>query len=249
MMNTLFVAWHTKESPPIWSPVGRLEYAQGVYRFCYTRGASSLAGFQPFDGMRDVHQVYESTELFPLFKNRLLPSSRPEFRSYLTWSGFNPDMPPEPLLLLGRTEGLKQTDAVELFPCPVPDSLGCYINLFFAHGVRFQLPNAAPIISQLRPGDRLQLRPQPLNPGDANAVAIFSQGTPVGYVPRYLATDVKRLMSECPEQEVRLFVERVNKDAPTQQRLLCRLHACWPADFKPCQGAAFQPITTHCEVQ
>jgi hypothetical protein len=151
-------------------------------------------------------------------------------------------------MLLGRTGGLKQTDAVELFPCPVPDSHGCYINFFFAHGVRYHLPNAGPVLAQLHVGDELQLLPQPLNPGDANAVAIFSNNTPLGYVPRYLASDVKRLIDECPEQEVRIVVQRVNQDAPIQQRLLCRLQACWPTGFQPCEGEQFQPIPRGCDV-
>jgi hypothetical protein len=241
-MNALFVAWHTKEPPPVWGPVGRLEYENGLYRFRYTSGAKTLAGFRAFNGMEDLNQVYESTDLFPLFANRLLPASRPEFKSYLTWSGFDPDDPPMPLLLLGRTLGVKQTDAVEVFPCPVPNSQGCYINHFFVHGIRFHLPNAGPVLEQLRPGDPLEIKPQPKNPRDPNALAIFSKGTPMGYVPRYLAVDVKRLIQDCPENEVRLVVDRVNTDAPMQQRLLCRLRACWPADFRPCDGPEFDPI-------
>ncbi|WP_164103571.1 HIRAN domain-containing protein [Candidatus Laterigemmans baculatus] len=241
-MNFLYVAWHMKEPPPVWGPVGRLDFDGSVYRFRYTRGAQTLPGFQPFDGMPELEQVYESDELFPLFKNRLLPPSRPEFKAYLEWSGLSADESPEPLVVLGRTQGIKQTDAVELFPCPVPDSRGCFINHFFAHGVRYHLPNAGPVLEQLHPGDELQLRPQPLNPKDPNAVAIFAHGTPLGYVPRYLAADVRHLLEECPTNEVRLFVQRVNQDAPMQQRLLCRLRACWPADFQPCRGEEFEPI-------
>ncbi len=249
MMNSLFVAWHTNQEPAVWGPVGRLSFANGSFQFCYTQGAKSLPGFAPFDGMSDITEVYESESLFPLFENRLLPKSRPEFRSYLEWSGFNPDEPPEPLLLLGRTEGRKQTDAVELFPQPVPDSHGCYINFFFVHGVRYHLPNAGPVLEALHIGDRLELRRQPLNPGDMNAVAIFAHGTPLGYVPRYLAGDITRLIDECPEREVRLTVHRVNVDAPMQQRLLCRLNACWPDGFHPCEGEMFQTIVAQCDAQ
>jgi hypothetical protein len=34
----------------------------------------------------------------------------------------------------------------------------------------------------------------------------------------------------------------VNRDAPLQQRLLCRMQSCWPDDFQPCSGHEFQPI-------
>lgn len=244
-MTSLYVAWHTNDPPPVWGPVGRLDYddAMETYRFQYTRGASMLHGFRPFDGMPDIDQVYESSDLFPLFKNRLLPHSRPEFRDYLKWSGFDPDDPPEPMLILGRTEGRKQTDAVEVFPCPLPDSHGCYVNFFFVHGIRHYMPNAGKVLRELRDGDALQLRLHPDNPVDPNAVAIFGGDTMLGYVPRYLAPDVGKLIRDCPDSEIRLFAHRVNNNAPMQQKLLCRLRACWPSDFQPCQGQQFEPIT------
>ena len=248
MNPCLYVAWRSETPNPVWGPVGRLSVARNLYSFCYTRGAKTLPGFVPFSGMEDLERVYESRRLFPLFENRLLPKSRPEYRRYLEWSGFDPDDPPEPLMLLGRTEGRKQTDSVEVFPQPNPDSHGCYINYFFAHGVRYHLPNAGPVLAELRSGDDLQLRPQPLNPADANAVAIFASDTPLGYVPKYLAADVKRLLEECPQSTIRLTVERVNADAPTQQRLLCRLNACWPAGFQPCHDESFEPIVAGCEI-
>lgn len=247
-MVPLYVTWHSKTPSPTWGPVGRLDFIDGLYRFIYTRGAMMLSGFQPFEGMPKLDQVYESHELFPLFKNRLLTPSRPEFRAYLTWSDFNPDNPPEPLLLLARTQGLKRTDTVQLFPCPSPDSRGCFVNYFFVHGIRHHLPNAGPVLGQLAAGDRLELRPQPQNPKDPNALAVFAHGVPLGYVPRYLATDTKRLIEECPTEEVRLFVQRVNPDAPMQQRLLCRLEACWPAEFWPCQGPEFELMVTPADV-
>lgn len=247
MNPCFFVACRSETPAPAWGPVGRLSVTGGVYSFCYTRGATTLPGFVPFSGMEDLQRVYESRHLFPLFENRLLPKSRPEYRKYLEWSGFDPDDPPEPLILLGRTEGRKQTDSVEVFPQPSPDSHGCYVNYFFAHGVRYHLPNADAVIARLRTGDELQLRPQPLNQADPNAVAIFSSGMPVGYVPKYLAADVNLLMEECPQSKIRLTVERVNADAPTQQRLLCRFDACWPAGFQPCRGESFEPLVAGCE--
>jgi hypothetical protein len=64
----------------------------------------------------------------------------------------------------------------------------------------------------------------------------------LGYVPRYLAQDVWKLFQECHPDFIRVFVHRVNNDAPLQQRLLCRMHACWPTGFEPCRGEEFQPI-------
>lgn len=235
---------------PRWGPVGRVDALEGIsraehaYRFCYTNGARTMDGFEPFDGMTDLNAVYHSQTLFPLLLNRLLPKSRPEYNDFLRWNDFDPADPPEPLVLLQRTEGIKKTDAIEVFPCPVPDKMGCYLNYFFVHGMRFQLdrPEAQEAVLQLRPGDRLTLRSEPDNPFDPFAVAIDSGKTHLGYSPRYFAHDLTRLLRECPEGSVDLFVQRVNLDAPFQQRLLCRLRGCWPEGFRPCSGPEFEAI-------
>ncbi len=234
---------------PHWGPVGRLDAfrersGKTSYRFCYTQGAKSTEGFRPFDGMPDLEAVYHSAELFPMLVNRLLPKSRPEYADFLRWNGFDPADPPEPLLLLQRSEGIKKTDAIEVFPCPVPDNQGCYLNYFFVHGMRFHLATdeANAVVAQLHAGDRLHLRCEPSNPVDPMAVAIDAGKTPIGYAPRYLAHDLTRLLRECPSGSVNLFVQRLNPNAPFQQRLLCRLHGCWPADFKPCSGPEFSAI-------
>ena len=194
--------------------------------------------------MTDLEAVYHSETLFPLLLNRLLPKSRPEYADFLRWNDFSPADPPEPLVLLQRSEGIKKTDAVEVFPCPVPDNQGCYLNYFFVHGMRYQLDRdeAVRAVAQMHPGDRLRLRCEPDNPADPFAVAIDVGGTHVGYAPRYLAYDLTRLMRDCPSGTVNLLVQKVNVDAPFQQRLLCRFQGCWPADFRPCSGPGFEVI-------
>ena len=244
-MKALFVAWRAgEEGPGAWGPVGRLEHEGSLFRFCYTKGARMIPGFRPFAQMADLEQVYESEKLFPLFANRLLSRSRPEYEMFLRWGGFNVDDPPDPIAVLSVTEGIRQTDAIEVFPCPQPDSEGCYINKFFLHGVRWAPEGAPAIIAKLLPEDQLVMEPEPSNPVDTNAVAVFRAGSLVriGFVPRYLARDVARLLTACGGAFTQLFVERLNSDAPLQQRVLCRMHACWPEDFEPCSGEQFQPI-------
>ena len=149
--QSIFVAWHTELPRPRWGPVGRVDSIESIdagsrglsYRFCYTNGAKTLEGFRPFDGMEDLDEVYHSESLFPMLVNRLLPKSRPEYKDFLRWNDFDPADPPEPLLLLQRSEGIKKTDSIEVFPCPVPDNQGCYLNFFFVHGMRFHLNNQA----------------------------------------------------------------------------------------------------------
>jgi len=247
MSNCLYVAWRAEDSAGgHWGPVGRLEYNGSRYRFVYTRGAQTLPGFYPFPGMDDLDTVYDSDELFPLFANRLLARSRPEYEAYLTWGGFDPSDHPDPIAILGVTEGRRATDSIEVFCCPQPDDEGCYISKFFLHGVRLAPPEALEWIANLQPGKSLDLVVDPSNQYDRHAVAVFAstgqECMRIGYVPRYLARDVGQLLTECSAPSLDLTVQRVNPGAPLQQRVLCRLSACWPLDFTPFAGEEFQPI-------
>jgi hypothetical protein len=245
MSNALFVTWRSgTPQNGSWGPVGKLEHVDGLYRFTYTKGAQTLPGFQPFPGMPNVWQVYEAEQLFPIFANRLLSKSRPEYEAYLTWGGFDPGNPPEPLAILGVTEGIRQTDSLELFPCPAPDAEGCFLTKFFLHGLRWMPVAAIERVGQLRAGDQLALMLDLFNPFDQAAIAIRTTDERdrylIGYVPRYLARDVGSLCQTCHPNFVEVRVERVNVGAPLQMRLLCRMGACWPEGFQPCAGEEFQ---------
>jgi hypothetical protein len=83
------------------------------------------------------------------------------------------------------------------------------------------------------------------NPTDRNAVALRTVNgdrVMLGYIPRYLAHDAWKLFQECEPEFIKIFVHRVNRDAPLQQRLLRRMQACWPEGFEPCSGEEFHPI-------
>lgn len=247
MSNRLFVAWRSGDANAgRWGPVGVLERApSGGYRFVYTHGARMLPGFHPFPGMPDLNEAYESDELFPMFANRLLNESRPEYKPSLVWSGFDPENPPDPIQLLGVTEGLRQTDSLEVFPCPAPDSEGCFVATFFLHGLRHAGPAAIERVAALKQDEELRAEPENDNAHDANAVGVWtirSGELRIGYVPRYLARDFRQLYDQCGPGFAELRVQRVNGNAPLQQRLLCRLNACWPDDFQPCAGEEFRPI-------
>jgi hypothetical protein len=210
-----------------------------------------MADFRPFPQMEDLEEVYESEELFPIFANRLLSKSRPEYEAYLKWGGFDPDNPPAPISILGVTEGRRQTDSIEMFPCPVPDSSFNYVNRFFLHGLG-RLPVAAQErVNHLKSGEELYLMFDFHNPIDPQAMALRTVENDrfmIGYVPRYLARDVWDIVWECC-RDVKILVERVNKDAPLQQRLLCRMNSCWPEKFRPCDDKAFRPIPANVPVR
>ncbi len=254
--NSLYVASRSGDQDHgFWGPVARLDRLDHGWRFLYLQGARTLPQYQPFYEFPDLDKVYESESLFPLFANRLLSRSRPEYLAWLTWGGFNAQQPPDPIALLAVTEGRRVTDPMEVFPCPVPDADGCYLNRFFVHGVRWMPPPAQEAILQLRSGDHLALLPDRLNPHDAHAVALRTFADKdgqlvdstigrylIGYIPRYLAVDVCQLYETCEPNSLAVTVVRVNHGAPFQQRLLCQMNACWPVNYRPCATEAFDPI-------
>jgi hypothetical protein len=85
-MNSLFLAWQAPNRA--WFPVGRLDadLAHHHYHFGYTKGALKAqrdVGFAPLPAFPDFDATYESSELFPLFQNRVLTPSRKDFALYL----------------------------------------------------------------------------------------------------------------------------------------------------------------------
>jgi hypothetical protein len=110
-MKTLYLAWQDPEDRH-WFPVGRLSFDGHVYRFVYTKGAKQSPRFVPFGMMRDLHAVYESVVLFPLFANRLLSKTRPEYRDCLAWL----DVPDHSISQEDRRRGPS--------PCPLPPGEG-----------------------------------------------------------------------------------------------------------------------------
>ena len=240
-MKVLYLAWPDPQSKQ-WFTVGKLTVEGGIYRFVYTKGAKLSANFIPFGFMRDLHEVYKSRDLFPLFANRLISKKRPEYRDFLRWLDLREDEA-EPLVLLARTEGVRETDSLTVFPCPEPDPEGRYVIHFFSHGLR-HLPEDARIrISALRPDEKLYLLPDPQNPHDGYAIALRTDdpATIVGYCPRYISRDFLEILENNPGS-VEVRVKRVNTDAPIQLRLLCTLTADWPDNFKPCSSADYQEL-------
>lgn len=245
-MNFLFVAVRSELGGSVqWSPVGRLDFDGEVYSFLYTKGVEKIIGFRPFDGMLDLAKRYESNELFPVFFNRLMPKRRAEYKDFWSWSGFN--MEPDPIALLAVTEGIRQTDAIELFAPPIQNADGFLSSKFFLHGLSRMTEFAEQHVERLRPNDPLKLVLEPQNVFDPNAIGLYGvevSGVKLGYVPRYLARDLNRIIEQCGLENVWITVEKVNSDAPLQQRLLCRLKACWPPGFVPCSDIEFSPINS-----
>ena len=133
-MSVLFIAWQDPHSHH-WVPVGKLTHERDSFRFTYTRGAKKMTpAFQPFGRMTDLKKSYRADNLFPLFANRILPKSRPEYKSYLQWLGLQDrDVMEE----LSRTGGLRATDSLELLLCPERTNDNKYEVHFFSRGLSY----------------------------------------------------------------------------------------------------------------
>jgi len=242
-VKAVYIAWQYPDSRS-WAPVGRLTRDDSLYKFVYTRGAEDAGKkFQPFGRMQDLHVAYQSDELFPLFANRVLPKSRPEYGEYLEWLGLSKqshDVMDE----LSRTGGLRATDSLELFPCPEPDANKNYETYFFSRGLRHMYADNQERARQLKPGENLYLMRDLQNKFDSMALLVRT-GDPislVGYAPQYYSSEFTQLLKSVGEQDVKVSVERVNPDAPIQYRVLCKLSSPWPANFSPCSERSYKAL-------
>lgn len=221
--ESVYVAWQSPDSRD-WHVVGNLQNRGSDYSFNYTRGVKNLQKFTPFSGMDDFTKTYISEDLFPLFKNRLLSSRRPEYPYFIQWLGLNSESA-TPIEILSRSGGLRTTDQLQIFKKIEVNENGEFEHKFFSHGLSY-LPTATlERVLRLEQGEELKLCPDVQNDYDQNAVLIRTSKPAeiVGYCPRYLAEDIKALLDDdC--KNLKLSVASVNDaEAPMNYRLLCSL--------------------------
>lgn len=240
--RTLYIAWNDISNKR-WVPVAMLIYNGSSYTFQYTLGVKELDGFVGFGGMTDIESVYISNELFPFFRNRLLGSNRPEYDDFLQWLNLDVNSY-TPLDALALTEGKRETDSIEIFPCPVKTDEGMYRLSFFLHGLKYLHKCSLSSLQQLSSGDKLYLLPDPQNPKDPNAIVLRSDDPIVflGYCPRFLTNDFHFLLQRVPSDQIIISIKRINLDAPFQYKLLCEAFSPWPDGFYPCSDPNFTPI-------
>lgn len=241
-MKALFIAWQDSGSRR-WLPVGRLTRENGLYSFAYTQGAKLSSEFKPFGMMKDLDVVYKSDKLFPIFANRVLAKNRPEYKDYLRWLGLS-DVEHDDLEELSRTGGLRATDSLELFPCPLPTESNTYEAYFFSRGLRHLYPENLVRAQKLEVGELLYLMQDFQNDVDQMALLMRTCDpvTLVGYAPRYYSAEFTKLIQQLPRDQVRVTVEQVNSDSPIQYSVLCKLSSPWPSGFEPFSSSEFKTL-------
>ncbi|MFM2057560.1 MAG: hypothetical protein RLY71_1945 [Pseudomonadota bacterium] len=259
-MKTLFLAWQAAQQRAdsvrpsrAWYPIGRLEAAtdRRTYRFTYTQGARRAqqeAGFAPLIAFPDISRIYEDDELFPLFQNRLLNPRRSDYPASLARMALTPDNA-DPIEVLGLSEGVRQTDHLQVFPQLQINHDGRFHSRFFLHGWRHTHPVSQARLQHLREGESLRVAIEINNlnnPVASTAVQLQSTDDQMvlGWAPRYLVDDLARACSAMPA-EVTAQVCKINlPPAPYQQRVLIELSGQFTEAYEPMNGPDFQPIVT-----
>lgn len=240
--RTLFVAW--RDPAGSIHPVGRLVRRIGPsgehYAFAYLKLAERLEDFEPLPGLPDLHRRYDSDALFPVFANRVMPRSRPDYDLLASRVDLSGDA--DPFEVLARTGGRRATDRIEVFAAPERTGADETSVLFFARGIR-HVAGAADAVASLREGDRLLVVDDPSNAFNPRALVLRTRDRrQIGWIPDYLVDhvhDLRQLNASEPTVEV----EHVNdRDVAPHMRLLCRLRAPLPHGYVPFSDARFQPI-------
>ena len=236
-MSTLFIAWQAPEPTRAWFPIGRLDASadRRDYVFQYTHGAlraHERAGFAPLIAFPEFDRRYEASELFPLFKNRILEPNRKDFSEYLRWMDLDPAHA-DPIEILGLTGGERQTDSLEVFPKVLKLDDGTIRCRFFLHGLRQVSAAARERADRLTEGEPLQVAIEVNNPATGYAVQLqTSDGHLIGWAPRYLVSDLQAALLE--HSTISASVQRINRlGAPFARRLLIELRGGVPAAFQP----------------
>lgn len=245
-MTTLFVAWQAPGPTRAWFPIGRLDAdtKRRVFLFRYTRGALQAqkdVGFEPLIAFPDFNARYESSELFPLFRNRVLEPSRRDFAEYLHWLDLDPARA-DPIEILALSGGERQTDSIEVFPKATKRSDGSFVCRFFLHGLRHVSPAAQARAETLKVGEALQIAIEVNNPATGYAVQLQTADCHlIGWAPRYLLADLLKAVQDSNHTAAK--VVRVNEmPAPIARRILIELVGHLPGEAEPMASEEYKVI-------
>jgi len=245
-MKTLFLAWQDRGPKRAWYPIGRLEadVPASHYEFRYTKGAESAqreAGFPVLPAFPDLHRRYESSELFPLFQNRVLDSRRKDFTDYLRWLDLSPNQG-DPIEILAVSGGQRQTDSLEVFPKIMKRADGSFVCRFFLHGIRHASKPAQERATQLREDESLRIAVELNNPATGVAIQLCSEDYQMlGWTPRYLVGDLVQAVAHAPVLQAK--VVQVNEaGVPLNQRVLVEFSGSLPEGAEPMSSEPFQPL-------
>src|SRR2546426_5913314 len=162
--------------------VGWLKFTGSEFTFNYTPDAELDPDFEAFPAFPNLSMTYSSSDLFPLFADRLLSAAVPDYDHLLAALGLTRDEA-TPVELLARSWGATPHDTIQVVPEPLEQADGREVLLFLASGVR-HVDEAAPEsvatrIAGLHKGQALELVDEPDNPNNDRAILLCASGQPV----------------------------------------------------------------------
>lgn len=228
--KTLFLAWQDRNPSHAWFPVGQLDanVEQSMYRFRYIKGVrkAKKEGFTPLLDFPDLKGDYRSSELFPLFKNRVMNPARPDFSDYLQ----SLDLPEKanPIEILARNGGTRVTDTYEVFPKITKHEDGRFTCRFFLHGWRYINDDAKIRFDKLAEGEKLFVTMELTNPATQLAVQIQTTDYHmVGWAPRYLVHDLTKAMANSHGMYEATVARMNSNTAFLKHRVLIEMRGYW----------------------
>lgn len=243
--RTLFLAWQTHNPALQWFPVGRLDIKSEPtpsYRFRYVQGAKRAqdqAKFPLLVEFPKLDRSYEFGELFPIFQNRVMRPTRPDFPDYMRSLGLTRHA--DPFDILAISGGRRETDSYEVFPELKKDNDGNFTCRFFLHGSRHVNQEARQRIIKLRAGESLHVTLELTNPATGLAVQFQTQDYHVvGWSPRYLVADLAAAVADSYEYSAK--VVRNNTDhSYVNEQVLVEMCGRWNA-HDPMSSEEFRPL-------
>lgn len=216
--------------------VGLLTHVDTTYRFCYLHSASTVEGFQPFLGFPDLERRYAAAALFPLFAQRVMHPSRPDFDRYRRALGLDVDS--SDWAMLGRSQGQREGDAIRVFPEPDVNEAGVTSSTFFVSGLGDRMredPRVEPALVRLIVGNRLRLLEERATAEDTRALLVVEHtGVALARVPGLLLSHLDEIRSHGePELSV---VDTNGPNVLRAYRLLVMLHGTAPVGYRPFDG-------------
>ena len=244
--KTLFLAWQDRAQTRQWFPIGRLDadVDRPGYRFRYTCGAERAqqeACFPLLVDFPDPQRAYQASELFPLFRNRVITSSRHDFADYVESLGLSKEA--DPIEILTVNGGYRATDSYEVFPKLIKSDYGSFTCRFLLRGTRYLNETAQQRCNSLRPGDELHIAIELTNPMTPLAVQIQTDDYHmIGWMPDYLARDLATMVGGASKGYAAHVVKVNPQPVPSRHRVLIEMHGPWDEEHEPMSGEDFRPL-------
>lgn len=235
-------------------PVGRLSHDGVTYAFDYTVAAGTIQDFRELPGLGRRGEHFESDVLPAVLAQRVMDADRPDFARYVADLGLTPHTA-TPWEQIVESGGDRAGDTLQFMELPrVVD--GAAHARFLANGVRHiagheRSVGGRPVrvseadlesaFASIRVGDEVEILAEEGNLVDEHAALVTRSGVPLGWVPRFLAPSVRRLLDS---GRVFATVVRVNgPNAPAHLRLVLQLATPAPAGFSFDPEGLWEPLS------